>query len=476
MSIIDKKKKVFGKIAAAKTLTSGLPKLKLTSSMESINNKGNSISFLTDLIKSLIGYEALVSSVIDILMNSVSKIEISVKTSLKRELKSIVSCGINPQLPNWIKSTGSGIVIEVKKIDFFDILRIDPNSVAGKLIYSDITNPLTSSSDFNTFLYGVIQDDGITHTWKPSGKQLFDITFNSVGAGTTPNNSLTIKANSDYDNKSLTELNNDFIDSITLFKTENILNQIIDIIYGAVSTKSNKSVKQLEMEERVNNVIDKMVNDINKDTPDDSYFTFTNPEINEQETNALNRKKGVSFVNTDKKTLSDIPTSNLTDFNQEFNVASSTQQKTDVLKSNLNKMADSAANKIKNKVDSVSVKLNFIQQIVNNLIKAIINIILSPKVIFVFLLNFKIIYGQSSVFTDPIDFIKQNKKLMHEMMKRISEEIIKILLVIALKEINNLVMEAGYKLIKEKATLKLAQLQSLVGVPPLVIKKLLNKI
>jgi hypothetical protein len=476
MSIIDKKKKVFGKIAAAKTLISGLPTLRLTSSLESINNKGNSISFLTDLIKSLIGYEALVSSTIDILMHSVAKIEVAIKTNLKQELKAIVSCGINPQLPNWIKSTGDGIVIEVKKIDFFDILRIDPNSVAGKLIYNDITNPLTSS-DFNTFLYGVIQDDGVTHTWTgPNGAQLFNITFNSIGSGSIPNNSLTIKANSNYDNKSLTELNNDFIDSITLFKTENILNQIMDIIYGAVSTKSNKSVKQLEMEEKVNSVIDKMVDNINIDTPDDGFFTFTNPEINEQETNALNRKNGISFVKTNQKTTSTVPISNLTDFNQEFNTATSIQQQTEVLKNNLNKMADSAVSNIKSKVDGVSVKLNFIQQIVNNLIKAIINIILSPKVIFIFLLNFKIIYGQISEFIDPIDFIKQNKKLMNEMMKKISEEIIKILLAIALKEINALVMDAGYKLIKEKATLKLAQLQSLIGVPPLVIKKLLNNI
>jgi hypothetical protein len=79
-----------------------------------------------------------------------------------------------------------------------------------------------------------------------------------------------------------------------------------------------------------------MVNNINRDTPDDGYFTFTNPEINEQETNALNRKNGISFVNTNKKTTSTVPTSNLTDFNQEFNTATSTQQKTEVLKTNLN--------------------------------------------------------------------------------------------------------------------------------------------
>jgi hypothetical protein len=53
MSIIDKKKKVFGKIAATRTLTEGLPQFKLTSSMPSINNRGNSVEFLSDLTKSL---------------------------------------------------------------------------------------------------------------------------------------------------------------------------------------------------------------------------------------------------------------------------------------------------------------------------------------------------------------------------------------------------------------------------------------
>lgn len=83
MAIIDKKKKVFGKIAAAKTLTQGLPKLKLSSSLPSINNGGDSITFLTDLIKSLVGYQALVSAVVDTLTKSIPKIERQIKKSLK---------------------------------------------------------------------------------------------------------------------------------------------------------------------------------------------------------------------------------------------------------------------------------------------------------------------------------------------------------------------------------------------------------
>lgn len=129
MAVINKKKKVFGKIAAAKTLSSGMPKLKLSSSMPSINNDGDAITFLTDLIKVLVGFQALVTTVVETLTNSLPKIERAIKKALKVELKSIVSCGVDPSLPTWIQSTGAGIVIEVRKIDFLDMLRTDPNSV-----------------------------------------------------------------------------------------------------------------------------------------------------------------------------------------------------------------------------------------------------------------------------------------------------------------------------------------------------------
>jgi hypothetical protein len=197
MSVVDKKKEVFGKIAAARTLTESMPKLKLISSMPSINNNGNVVDFLTDLIKSLIGFDALESAVIDTITRSLPKIEKQIKNVLKVELKSIVSCGIDPSLPIWITSNGDGIIIEVEKIDFNDIFKTDPNSVAGKLIYNDITPVLTDSSDFNTFLYGVIQEDGVMYTWQ----NIFDITFNSLGSGTIPNNTLTIKANPSYNSK-----------------------------------------------------------------------------------------------------------------------------------------------------------------------------------------------------------------------------------------------------------------------------------
>ena len=461
MSILDKKKKIFGNIAAARTLTEGLPNLKLSSSFSSINTGGNSISFLSDLIKSLIGYEALVGSVVDILTHSLSDIEREVKIALKTELKDIVSCGVDPHLPSWIQSTGTGIIIEVNKIDFLDQFKVDPISTAGRLLYNDITSPLTNSSDFNTFLYGVIQDDGNTYTWN----NIIDVTFNSLGTGNTPNNTITIKANSSYNTKTLTDLNNNFVDSLTLFKTENIVNQLIDTIYGSISSNIGKSLKQLENEAKINNIVDKMIDNDNKNPISDDAFTFTNEETYKNQLDAANRKKGNRVLNLSTNVSSSIPISNLTTFNDELTGATTTLQKKDVISNNLNKMANSSSLNLRNKANLKSVKLEFIQQIVNNLIKSIIGMIISPKVIAIFIVNYKIIYGPTASFDDGVDFIKKNKNLFHNIIKKVTEEIVKILLRIALKRISELVAASIAEKEIEKSKNKLTQLLSLVGIP-----------
>lgn len=472
MAIIDKKKKIFGKVASARIFTEGLPKLSISSSFPSINNDGDSITFLTDLIKSLVGFEALVSSLVETLINSLPKIENEIKQVLKVELKSIVSCGVDPNLPSWIKSTGDGIVIEVKKIDFADILRTDPNSIGGNLIYNDVTPVLTDSTDFNTFLYGVIQDDGVTYTWN----NIIDVTFNSLGTNGNPNNTLTIKANPSYNNKTLTDINNDFINSLSLFNTENIVNKTVDLIYGSISSTIGKSLKQLKQEAQINNIVDKMVNNINKNPINDSAFSFTNVENYKHELEALNKKQGFANIDVGTTIQSVVPIETLSSFNEAMSTTTTILEKTNTLSQNLNVMANASAENVPNLTDVQTVKLDFIQKIINNLIKGIISILLSPKILLSFIINYKIVYGPDATFTDAIDFIKKNKNLMNSIMKAISEEIISILMAIALKEITKLTAAELIKRQKEKNANRIAQLQTLVGIPLNQIKSLLDNI
>lgn len=459
MSILDKKRQIFGDIAAAKTLTESMPQLKLSSSIPSLNNNGDSITFLSDLIKSLIGYNALVKSVVDILTHSLGDVEIEIKKNLKLQLKSIVSCGVNPSLPDFIKT--NGIVIGVKKIDFLDLLKVDPNSSSGKLLYNDVTPNLLNSTDFNTFLYSVIQNDGVTHTWKG----ILDITFVSLDPnGINPNNSLIIKSNSSYNSKKLDDLNNDFIDSLELFNTENIVNKIVDMLYGSVSVKLSKSRKQLEAEAKINTVIDKMIKADAGDTIDDSYFTFDNVELTKIEAEADNRKRGIVKVKASTIIDASITEESLTEFNTQMGTAVTVQERKDVLTSSLDSMATETTNNSTNPSDNQAIKLNFIQQIIDTLIKSIVGVVLSPKVVIVFLITFKIIYGQGLEFTNGVDFINKNKELIKNVIKKITLLIVQFLIVIALKKIAELVADAQIKKQKEKYTNRLTQLLSLVGV------------
>jgi hypothetical protein len=451
MSILDKKKKIFGNIGAAKTLVSGLPNLKLSSSFPSINNGGNPITFLTDLIKSLIGYEALVSSLVDILSKSVPEIEREVKNSLKSELKSIVSCGVNPSLPSWIQSTGTGITISVSKVDFLDMLKVDPTSTSGKLMYGDI------STDFNTFLYDAIQNDGVTKTWKG----ILNVTFNAIGP---VNNTLTITSSAAYDSKKLTDLDNDFIDSLTLFNPTQLINNVIDIIFGSISLDINKTTKQLEKEAEINNVVDCIVNSDADDPISDEYFTFSNEEVYIQQQEADQRKKGILKLECCNKVAASVPIELIIQFNAEMSGATESDKK-EIIASNLDAMANANTTNSTVPSDNISIKLNFIQQIIENLIKAIVSVILSPKVVMIFLVNYKIVYGQTAEFDGGVAFIRANKNLFKALIKKITEIIIKKLIAIALKEIATLVASAQALKEIEKGKAKLAQLLSLIGIP-----------
>jgi len=481
-SVKDKKNKIFGFIAAArliagdskipgldaltKSLTgqkTGLPKVTVSTSFPSINNGGDPILFLTDLIKSLIGFDALVVGLTDMLTYSVPDIVNEIKKLLKSELKQIVSCGVDPSIPSYM---ATGIDVEVKKIDFFNIFKIDPNSTQGKLVYNDITSPLTNSTDLNTFLYGVIQDDGVPYIWK----NIFEITFNSVGTSTRPNNSLTIKTVPAYSTKTLTDMNNDFINGLTLFDPSTLINNLIDNIFGTVSSSLRKSISQLQKEEEINNVVDCLVNSDEGDTIDDSYFSFDNEEVYVHQQQAEMRQKGIRKLQCCNKVAASVPLQMLTNLNTELSGATSTEHKKQIITSNITSMANQTTVNSKNDSDNMSIKLDFIQNIIQTLIKSIVQLILTPKIIMIFVLNFKIIYGELAEFGGAIDFIKKNKNLIKAIAKKVAGIIIKFLIVMAIKEITQLVAASEAKKQIEKAKSRVKQITSLTGMNMDVLK------
>lgn len=468
MGIIDQKSKIFGNIAAARTVSEGLPNLVTNPSFPSINNNGDSIEFLTDLLKSLVGIEKLREVIVDTLAYNIDDMEVKIKTAIKLSLKELVNCGVDPSLPSYIKSTGSGIKIETNKIDFFDMLKTDPSSTEGKLLYSDTqVSPFTSSNDFNTFLYGAIQNDGITETWGTS--PILDIKFDSVNSSPTPNNTLTFNANSAYNSKTLTDFNNNFIDSIDLFDSIGLLNKILDDIFGSTSVGLNKTTKQLQKEEEIKSIINSIVNSDEDDVIDDSFFTFTNEEIAAQEEAATWRKKGVSICYTCGLKATSLPIETIGAINTSIS-GTTGEAKKNAISNGINTLGQTIKNQSEDSKDAYALELNFIEKIIQNLVSAIVGFILSPKIVTVFSINYKIIYGSASEYIDGTDFMKQNRNLIKSIAKSVRNEIISVLLNTVLKEISSLVSATAIEIATEKTKNQLGQILSLVGVSQDVLR------
>ena len=463
MSLKDKKQKVFGEIAASKTLVEGMPLFKLVSSLSSINNQNNPISFLTDLISSLIGQQDLINTVTHVLTHTLEDIEKELKNILKKTLRGIVTCGVNPSIPSFMKSTSTtGITIPVKMIDFMDQFKTDPTSNMGNLMYNNVVSPLTSSNDLNTFLYGVIQAEPTVVSWNFNGNPMLNFQFNSLGS---PNNTFTIKTHPNYDGVSLNQLNDNFIDSLKLFDAKAIVNKIIDLIFSSISVNLNKTRKQLEKEAEINDVIDRLSQaDVNEEISD-CYFKFTNEEVSKQQAVANDRKNGVVRIKTSNEIHTNMSSNFLEDFTNQYQATPTLVQQKIVINNSLNNMANNLASQVPTEEDSQTVKASFVSDIIKNLIKSISSIMLSPKIIVIFLINFKIVNGLSASYSDPIDFIKKNKALFTEVFKGINEMITKELMSIAMKYITQLAGEVALVKTIEKFDNRKQQLLSLVGVP-----------
>lgn len=480
MALIDDKRAIFGQIAALRTLNEGFPKISLANSFPSVNNQKNSLSFLLDLLKALVGYEELRTTIIDILTYDMDNIENNIKLVLKKELKKLVNCGVDPSIPDFLKHqsiipSSIGVDLDLKKIDFTGLMYINPTSAYGGLFYNDITNGI-NSTDFNTFLFNAVQNDGIQENWGASvtGNNILSLKFTSTGP---PNNILNIKASAYYSNpingKTLTDLNNDYIDSVKLFTSDKIITNIIDTLFGSVSVNLNKSRKQLEQEAAIDNIVESILSTDESDVIDDSYFSFSNDEIRFQQEIADSRKRGLIKIKTSEELEVSIPSDSLNTLYVSITGSTNKIEEKAAISTAINEMGDQVSSTAKNG-DKYNIKLSFIDGLIRKLMSAIINILLSPKVISIIALNHKIIHGPSAIFDGPIDFMKKNKTLIKGIINGVRETITQVLLKKALIAVRNLISENATATMTERTKLNQAQILSLVGVPQDVLRTINN--
>lgn len=468
MAVKDAKKQVMGKVAALDKITEkgnnriGGVKNKINGNKEAINNKKNNVmEFITNLAMAITSFEDLKKSLTDIIANQLPKTESVIKDELKKQLKEHVSCSVDPSLPSWLIT--DGINLNVGKIDFYYMFKQSPTSVGGGMVYNDIPAGL-SSTDMNTFLYNVIDRNksaasgaGTAYPWGAStvNKALLDVKFNPVTAnntnpdiaglfGQTTTNIFNFKVSPASQNMKLTEFNNTLIDSISLFGrsgSDKVIVKLMQDMFGTLNKMVPRPKAQIVEEEKMRKSLECIINA--EAEVDDSFFTFSNEDLELIEREANNKRKGIRTLDCCKQnTLSLSPDDLLAaqkDIQDSINNPPPGFTAETAKISSVNRTLDNLSTKAMglqvDPIDLSNLKMNFILDMIKNYATSLVSYIISPKLLVVFAINHQLIYGQGSVYKDGLDFLEKNKNMLKPIFDAIKKMVIKKILTLIIKEL-----------------------------------------
>lgn len=497
MAVKDTKKKVMGKVSALNKLTDkgnnrvdGI-KSKVNSNKDAINNKKNNVmEFITNLAMAITSFEDLKKSITDVIANQLPKTESVIKNELKKQLKELVSCSVDPSLPLWL--INDGINLNVNKIDFYSIFKTSPESLGGGMVYNDAANKL-NSTDLNTFLYYVIEgnksaptDAGVAFPWGVStvNKALLDVKFNPVTStptsaslaglnGPTTTNIFNFKVNQASKNMKLTEFNDTLVDSISLFGksgSDKVIIKLMQDMFGTLNKMIPKPNAQIVEEEKMRKTLECITNA--EAEVDDSFFTFSNEDLVLIDREANNKKNGIRVLECCSQNILSLDPEDLnavqTDIQNSINTpppgfTAETAKIASVSRS-IDNLATKAIGVNIDPLDFSNLRMNFILDMIKNYATSLVSYIISPKLLVVFAINHQLIYGQGKQYKDGIDFLEKNKNMLKPIFDAIKKTIIQMIIRLIIKKLSAKIGEKIKDDAIEKNKAYLTQLKVLNGI------------
>jgi len=457
MGFIDDKKQSVNNVALFEVL-GNLPKGRSTSSLESVISKNkNLLPFLIDLLsitckdnaknpKDKAKCEAT-KILLDILVQFFPALVRILKEGFIRGIKAGLACGADFTIPN-----PTPIVrVKLSKVDFTDLMKIDPTSSVGSTFYGK-----NATSDFNWFLYNLVQSGG-SATWK----NILNLTYFPL------TEEIEVQIHPSYIGRKFNEFLINFINSIDLLSLENMVSKIMNNLTGSMSANLpgvNISVDKLLALEKVNSLQDK----INSSDPckeeyqiDDSFFKFSNDELFHMENMANQKYAGTTNLDVGCGILPVTidPTLVKSVFDEIRNTPPS---KIGVV---IEKSIDSLNNNLTSNVPPVDkkiAKLSLNAKMLTDMPKVFTNIALEPKIVVLYQISSKTVNNIAVNASDGFDYAKATKVFFEFVTRESLAALLEILFKEVKREIISLVEQIALKIIKEQADLRIKAIASIV--------------
>jgi hypothetical protein len=265
MGLLNDKRNIFNEIGALSSIGESIDQEVPTNSFSSINNKREIIPFLLDLLSTLVGVQGIKKTVGQIFTDFARNVDPTLKQELVKQNIEFNSNEVLP--PNFV----NGYSVPVASIDTFGNLRTDPASDIGQLVYGN--NP----NNFDRKVYESLQAPAT------------DITYGNLLINYDEfTDELTFKpANPTQTNG---EFTTELIDNFQLIDPETFPTNIMNQLFGTVTSNQNKTQQTVIQEEKFSRTVQKIIDE-------EVNLTIPDTELEEIERISQDRVNGVNKVN-----------------------------------------------------------------------------------------------------------------------------------------------------------------------------------
>lgn len=236
MGLIDQKKNVFTTIGAYSSMKQSGKPPDTTNIFPSVNNKKDIVPYLLDVLKVIVGSNALQQLTGELFTQFVDSAEPQLKSTVKKQTVQYNSG--QPLPPTFL----AGISVPVKNIDITGKFKTPPSSVSGNMIYNN------SPVSFDNVAYNAILNAGT------------EVTFGVLNMKyDTTADAFIFKPNGS--SSSIDAWLTDFVDNTEIINKKEFTTNVLNAFYGSITKSQNKTVEEVYQELEVNKLIEQLIND-----------------------------------------------------------------------------------------------------------------------------------------------------------------------------------------------------------------------
>jgi hypothetical protein len=241
MGLIDQKKSIFTTIGSYNSMMQGGTMPQTTNLFSSINNKKDVVPLLLDIMKVVVGSDALQELTGQLFTKFIDNVQPTLKIAVKNQA---VQSDSGAVIPNGFKNNGYNV--KVKDIDVYGLFKTNPSSTEGSMLYNSVP------TDFNSMAYQAIQNAGTSVSFGGTLLMKYDSltdTFNfkpDPAFGTNPKTG---------------DFLNGFVDKMQIIDKKTFTTNVMNQIYGTIAKAQGKSVEEIAEELQINKLLDQLIND-----------------------------------------------------------------------------------------------------------------------------------------------------------------------------------------------------------------------